>query len=104
MMASTANPYTRACRERSGAAELSAAIDGPFEIRVAGYSTNPDKGDGNGNLGVRLWPLQNAAGKLVENTYIVAQDYVENGCGLSDTANCDYNDNLFVVSNITPTD
>ncbi len=87
----------------SGAAELSADIDGPFEIRVAGYSTDPTKGKGAGNLGVRLWPLKDAAGRAVANTYIVAQDFVEKGCGTSEVANCDYNDNLFVVSNIAPT-
>ena len=87
----------------SGAAQLSATVAGSFEIRVAGYSTDPSKGKGAGNLGVRLWPLKDAAGRAVANTYIVAQDFVEKGCGTSEVANCDYNDNLFVVSNIAPT-
>jgi hypothetical protein len=86
----------------SGVASLEANAGGAFEIRVADYSTDPGKGKGNGNLGVRLWPLRDAAGQLIANTYIVAQDFVENGCGSSDMANCDYNDNLYVVSNIAP--
>lgn len=86
----------------SGVASLEANASGAFEIRVAGYSTDPSEGLGNGNLGVRLWPLRDAAGQLIANTYIVAQDFVENGCGSSDMANCDYNDNLYVVSNIAP--
>ncbi len=86
----------------SGVASLEADANGAFEIRVAGYSTDPGKGKGNGNLGVRLWPLRDSAGQLVSNTYIVAQDFVENGCGTSDMANCDYNDNLYVMSNIEP--
>jgi hypothetical protein len=85
-----------------GLARISADASGPFDVRVAGYSSNPGVGKGKGNLGVRFWPLRDRSGQLVPNTYIVAQDFVENGCGTSGIANCDYNDNMFVVSNITP--
>jgi len=89
---------------QSGPATLSADISGPFEIRIAGYSTDPSKGRGNGNLGVRLWPLRDREGDPVEDTYLVVQDFVEQGCGTSDKANCDYNDSMFIVSNLEPVD
>lgn len=85
-------------------ARISANAGRPFEVRVAGYSSDPSIGRGNGNLGVRFWPVRDRSGQLVPNTYIVAQDFVENGCGTSEVANCDFNDNMYVVSNITPAD
>lgn len=87
-----------------GLTRVSATASGPFDVRVARYSSDPSIGRGNGNLGVRFWPLRDRSGQLVPNTYIVAQDFVENGCGTSEVANCDYNDNMYVVSNITPAD
>ena len=84
------------------AAELSTQVSGPFEIKVAGYSTDwTGNAKNNGNLGVRLWPAKRN-GTTIPNTYIVAQDFVENGCGSSDTANCDFNDNMYLITNVTP--
>jgi hypothetical protein len=50
----------------------------------------------NGLVGVRVWKLRNAKGDIVPNTFIMSHDY------LSATANFDYNDDAFVVSNIRP--
>lgn len=75
---------------------------GPFEMRSARYSTDPSLGRGNGNLGLRLWPAKDQSGQVIPNTYVAAQDFVENGCGTSDIANCDYNDNMYLIENIAP--
>ena len=84
------------------AAELSTQVSGPFEIKVAGYSTDwTGNKKNNNNLGVRLWPAKRN-GETVPNTYIVAQDFVENGCGTSETANCDFNDNMYLITNVSP--
>ncbi|ADI15981.1 choice-of-anchor D domain-containing protein [Truepera radiovictrix] len=83
-------------------AGMSVSPTGPFEMRSAGYSTNPSLGRGNGNLGLRLWPAKDRSGQPIPNTYIAAQDFVENGCGTTDTANCDYNDNMYLIENIEP--
>lgn len=85
-------------------AQLSANANTPFDIRVSGYSTNPALGRGRGNLGVRMWPLIDPSGNPVANTYLISQDYVENGCGTSTRANCDYNDNMYIIENVTPAD
>ena len=84
------------------AAELSTQVSGPFEIKVAGYSTDwTGNQKNNNNLGVRLWPAKRN-GSTIPNTYIVAQDFVENGCGTSETANCDFNDNMYLITNVSP--
>lgn len=120
--------------------QLSVSATGPFDVRSSGYSSNPDIGRGNGRLGVRFWPLKDRSGAVVNNTYLVAQDFVFAGCGGTSTpntpddgessvispfgpaqvdpepeepstppeqptqpaSNCDYNDNLFIISNVEP--
>lgn len=74
----------------------------PFELRVSGYSSDPSKGVGNGNLGLRFWPLRTSSGTVVANTYLLAMDYVQKGCGSTSNANCDYNDNVYILKNIKP--
>ena len=89
----------------SEAAELTAEPTAPFEIEVAGYSTDWTDSDNRnkGNLGVRLWPVErNGSTAGFENTYIIAQDFVDRGCGTTDTANCDFNDNMYLITNVTP--
>ena len=70
-----------------------------FEIVVGAvgdtYSTNTD-----GNLGVRLWPAERD-GVAVADAYIIAEDYVREGCGQG-FANCDYQDNVFLITNVQP--
>ncbi len=73
---------------------------GAFEIVVGAvgdtYSTNTD-----GNLGVRLWPVVGRDGEVIADAYIVAEDYVQQGCG-EGFANCDYQDNVFLITNVRP--
>jgi hypothetical protein len=45
----------------------------------------------------RIFPLKDADGNLIKNTYIFAMDYTSN-----QFANWDYNDNVFLISNIRP--
>ena len=114
--------------------ELSANPTGPFEIYSAGYSSAPGKGKNKGGrLGVRLWPLKDRSGNLVEDAYLVAQDFVISPCSSSPTppddpggdsdlitgdsdvgyeglsplqsaiiANCDYQDNVYIIRNVRP--
>ncbi|MDQ3458753.1 MAG: choice-of-anchor D domain-containing protein [Deinococcota bacterium] len=84
-----------------------------FEIRVGSgpqvYTTNVAATE-SGNLGVRMWPVKDRSGAPVPNAYLVAQDYVDaqpeqEGCGDGDgggVANCDYNDNVYLITNIEP--
>ena len=112
--------------------ELSTNATGPFEVRVAGYSSNPRRGRGS-NLGIRFWPLKDRNGSAFPDTYLVAQDFVEFGCygfgvppapppeddpedppeddpddppedddGDRIVSNCDYQDNLYIMTNIKP--
>ncbi len=81
---------------------LSLTYTQPFEIRVSGYSSDPLKGIGNGNLGLRFWPMRTTTGVLVPNTYLLAMDYVQKGCGSTSNANCDYNDNVYILNNVKP--
>jgi uncharacterized repeat protein (TIGR01451 family) len=74
-----------------------------FEIKIAGYSTNLANPLNNGNLGIRIWALKDRTGTLVPDAYLVAQDFVQGGCGSGD-ANCDYNDNVYLITNIEPVD
>ncbi len=112
--------------------ELSATPTGPFAVWSAGYSSDPGQGAGNGRLGVRFWPLKDRNGTLINNTYLVAQDFVFRPCGPVSTpapddgddgadrlfpaqdpeptpeqptqqgSNCDYQDNLYILTNVQP--
>ena len=87
------------------AAEMTVTPSGDFELVVRnGYSTDWIGGSrNNDNLGVRLWPVErNGSTEGFENTYIVAQDFVDRGCGTTDTANCDFNDNMYLITNVSP--
>lgn len=84
----------------TGPAEMTLQPTSAFEIIVGApgdsYSTNTE-----GNLGVRLWPVENRDGETVPNAYIIAEDYVQNGCG-EGSANCDYQDNVYLITNVQP--
>jgi len=67
-----------------------------FELKAAGYSTNT-----TGNLGIRMFPMRDRRGALIPNAYYMLQDFVQNGCGAG-SANCDYNDNVYLVTNVRP--
>lgn len=102
-------------QSNGGLTELVANANGAFEVRVGTYSSDPKNGSGRRNLGVRFWPLKDRSGNPVANSYIVAQDFVVEGCngfGVPETpegadptgigSNCDYQDNLYIMSNIQP--
>lgn len=48
---------------------------------------------------IRWWPARDRNGSLIPNTYLVAQDYVA-----ADVTNYDYNDNIYLVTNVMPVD
>jgi hypothetical protein len=68
----------------------------PFQITAANYSSNT-----TGNLGIRTWPVIDRDGEVVRDAWYVIQDFVQGGCG-SGSANCDYNDNVYLITNIVP--
>lgn len=86
----------------SGLNMLKLETSSSFELRVDGYSSDPKRGVGRGNLGLRFWPLRNADGKKVPDRYLMAMDYVQGGCGSVSNANCDYNDNVYILKNVRP--
>lgn len=73
------------------------------DSRYSDPALNPPDVDKNGNPisgtghAFRFFPLRDEAGKLVPNTYIMAQDYTAN-----QFVNFDYQDNIYIVSNIKP--
>lgn len=77
-------------------------VSGTFRFDISGYSSEA----GNGFMGVRFWPLVDENGNSVPNTYIVGQDYAKGPCNTAGvdgySSNCDYNDSVYLVSNITP--
>ncbi|ADI14899.1 Ig-like domain-containing protein [Truepera radiovictrix] len=78
---------------------------GPFEMRSANYSTDPSLGAGGGRFGFRLWPAKDREGEVIPGTYIAAQDYVSTGdCMETPLANCDFNDNMYLIENVAPVD
>ncbi len=85
----------------SGPAEMTVNPTGTFEVKVAGYSSNVNNTSNNGFLSVRFWPVKDRSGAPVPGSYFAVQDFVQNGCG-SGSANCDYNDNVYLVTNIAP--
>ena len=78
---------------------MSVAPDSPFEI-IIGAEGDSYSTDTEGNLGVRLWPAKRN-GEAIANAYIIAEDYVQEGCGQG-FANCDYQDNVFLITNVQP--
>ncbi|QBR91705.1 putative Ig domain-containing protein [Nocardioides euryhalodurans] len=74
---------------------------GSFALTIAGYTSNkaPTQTD-PANLGIRVWPVE-VDGTVVPGAYLVGQDFVQNGCG-GGSANCDYQDNVYLVTNIAP--
>lgn len=98
--------YSQSVLPRSPSSELPNTLSVPtgesFSFNISGYSSLAS----SGFLGVRFWPLTDAEGNEVTNTYIVAQDFARGPCG-SDTgdgmaSNCDYNDQIYLAQNIEP--
>ncbi len=79
-------------------------LDTFFNVSVlndCSYSNlNPPQGwrpDTPGEVGIRVWRVVDAQGKVVPNAYIMANDYLG-----TNFTNYDYNDNVYYVSNIRP--
>jgi hypothetical protein len=75
---------------------------GSFGFEVLNPNTYSDDAlnvgdDGGGHL-IRFYPVRDASGNLVPNTYILACDY-PNGTN----ENFDFNDTVYIISNIRPT-
>lgn len=78
----------------------------PFSIRIGGDCTDPARNTYKGTVtvngvvyplrGARVWKARDANSNIIPNAYFISHDY------LSSTANLDYNDNLYYVSNIKP--
>ncbi len=79
--------------------EASASPTSKFTVYIGGLSSVGS----NGLLGVRFFPVRDREGDLVANSWIVIQDYVQSGCGTG-AANCDFNDNMLLITNIKPAD
>ncbi len=80
----------------SGPAQLILNPTTEFKISVVGYTT-----DTTGPRGLRVFPIRDRRGQLILNSYLVIQDNVGSGCN-GGGANCDYNDTMYVVSNVQP--
>ncbi len=77
-----------------------------MDNRFSDDSFNPPDFDKDGNIisgttghAFRFYPLKDENGDLVPNTYIMANDYTAN-----QFVNWDYNDNVYIVTNIKPAD
>lgn len=77
-------------------------------VEVFGFNINKDYTDLSLNvhtnypdddfkIGVRVWKVIDAQGKVVPNAYLIANDYLG-----TQWTNYDYNDNMYYVSNIKP--
>ena len=85
-----------------GLAEASFTPTGAFGLRVDNeYSTDSinvaANNAGGGGHHFRFFPLVSSTGATIPNTYIVTMDY-----GTLQTENFDFQDNVFIVSNIRP--
>ena len=75
-----------------------------FQILLAGYRSTGGGYDNtrkNELLAVRTYKVVDRNGRIVPNEYIVAMDYVGNGCGAGNN-NCDWNDNVAYITNVRP--
>lgn len=86
-------------------AEANIDPNGIFNVTIANDCSNSNLNyptDWNpatpGYVGIRVWKLRNSAGQIVPNAYLMANDY------LGKTSNWDYNDNLYVLTNVRPVD
>jgi hypothetical protein len=64
----------------------------PELTKTCGASTKEPCGDSGHHL--RFWPLKDATGAVVANTYLLGMD--------SNNVNFDYNDDVYLITNIAP--
>ncbi|WP_062318478.1 PA14 domain-containing protein [Demequina maris] len=69
-----------------------------FAMSVSGQSTNRTD-----YMAVKLWPVKDRSGKVIAGSWFLAHDYISSvsQCGIGAT-NCDYQDNLYLVTNVLP--
>ena len=82
----------------TGAAQVSTSPAGNFTFTVSGQTTN------NANyMALKTWPVRDRSGVIVPGAWIVGHDYISspNQCGIAPT-NCDFQDNVYLITNITP--
>jgi fibronectin type 3 domain-containing protein len=75
---------------------------GAFEWYMDGESSNDAENNanvpfGNSRHSIRAYPLRDANGNVVPNTWLLVEDY-----GGSSYENYDYQDNILLVTNVTP--
>ncbi len=72
-----------------------------FYFEVSGFqSCNPDNSatcSSENRHGLRIWPARDPQGKFIPNAYLFSMDFVGNP-----SVNFDYNDNVYLVTNIVP--
>jgi hypothetical protein len=78
-----------------------------FPIRSTRSQDTTDVDLENGQLGLRMWPVRDHDGVLLPNVWMAVQDNVppQGECFVDqedDGMNCDYNDNIYLITNITP--
>jgi hypothetical protein len=85
-------------------AEMTVNPTGQFEIIAAGYSSRTGAPQ-NRPHGLRIYPVRDRNGVIVQNTYIVGQDYIGNAYPVTSTSpNFDYQDNVYLITNVRPAD
>ncbi len=67
----------------------------PFNVTIQNDNTNRFLNT-DSLVGIRVWKLRNSKGEIVPNSFILANDAIGNA------SNWDYNDNLFVITNVRP--
>ncbi|MBC8162413.1 MAG: PKD domain-containing protein, partial [Roseiflexaceae bacterium] len=87
-------PLSNSTEPPSAPTEMTVNPTSAFSVGVGGYSSDRP----NEVPGVRFWAARDRSGALIPNTYLVGQDYVDTG-----QTNFDYQDNVYVITNIRPT-
>ena len=91
------NTIVPAGKDGTGLALEAFVTDRPFFFRVDGRESDP--GLDNGRDAFRILELfDQDSGARLEDTYLIAMDYAGNN------ANFDYNDNVYVITNVEPFD
>lgn len=80
---------------------FSMIVSHKFETTGMVWSTNHTK-----DLNVHLFPLRDRSSRITPDAYLLAHDFIlpRGCCSGPGCANCDYQDNIYVVSNIKPAD
>ena len=72
-----------------------------FEVVIEGYGSNRAFATTPRPHALRFYPLRDRNGVIIQNSYIVGQDYSGNTFN-SSSPNHDYQDNVYLITNIRP--